>query len=130
MIPDRRGEMGFMESLVSMMAVITVVGLYMVFVATSAAATYTPLEDFDTESMDIRLGDGIEMSDSYLYMFLATGKADGISVTVSVPFFSEDSRTVTVGSTDGPEYSEKYLLLLEHSNGRTVPAIAEVRAYI
>jgi len=130
MISDRHGEMGFMESMVSMMAVTIVIGLYIAFVATSAATTYAPLNDFDPKSAEITLGDGIEMSESYLYMFLATGKVDGISVTVSVPIFFEESRTFTVGDTSGPEYSATYLLLLDHSGGRKVPAVAEVRAYL
>ncbi len=90
MIADCRGDMGFMEAMVSMIAVSVVIGMYVALVATASAAAYSPLEDFDVDSLDADISDGVRVSESYLYMYLGSTDIRGLSVAVSIPYFDED----------------------------------------
>lgn len=126
---NHRGEMGFMESMVSMMAVIVVIGLYLVFVTTSVVTAYSPLEDLDPESLIIDSPGGPEISESYAYMFVMNEGLKGMTITLSVPWFFEPKK-MTIGVSSDAEYSQTFLSMTENPNGRMLPAMVEVRAFV
>lgn len=130
MIADCRGDMGFMEAMVSMIAVSVVIGMYVALVATASAAAYSPLEDFDVDSLDADISDGVRVSESYLHMYLGSTDIRGLSVAVSIPFFDEDEGSFSVGDTDGDGFSKRYVRVLDYENGRSVPAVIEVAAFL
>jgi len=129
MIKNGRGEMGFMESMVSMMAVVIVIGLYLAFVTTSAITSYSPLEELDPESLVLDSQDGPAVSSSYAYMFLMNKGLKGMEVSISVPWFSE-AKEWCFGDISDTGFSRSFLLLMGSDNGRTLPTIVEVRASV
>jgi hypothetical protein len=130
MIEDARGDMGFMEAIVSLMAVTIVIGLYLAFVATSAAAAYDPMERFDIDSLDVDISDGVSIDVSYLYACIAANDIAGISVTVTVPGFLEDVAEFRVGNVAGLEHSRTFLRVLPFDNGRNIPVVVEVVSFV
>jgi len=126
---DSHGDMGFAEAIVSMMAVAAVIGLYLVFAATSSVVAYDPLEGFDADALEAYIADGIEVSESYMFMCLGTMDIRGMSVSVSIPHFDEKGCTFSVGSITDLPYSQTYIRVLDYDNGRKVPAVIEVIAY-
>ena len=128
MIRNGRGEMGFMESMVSFMAVVIVLGLYLVFAASSSVTALSPLDELDADMLIESTAEGPRISGSYAYLYLFNKGLKGMSVTVSVPYF-QDTDGMTIGDVSGTEYSKRFLLLRGYDNGRTLPVILEVRAF-
>ena len=128
MIRNVRGDMGFMESMVSLMAVVIVIGLYVVFVASTAISANSPLEELDAELLIEETVDGPRISDSYAYMFVFNKGLKGMSITVSAPFFQYAEET-DIGEISDAEYRRTFLTLEGYANGRTLPTIVEVRAF-
>ena len=128
MIMNVRGDMGFMESMVSLMAVVIVIGLYVVFVASTAISANSPLEELDAELLIEETADGPRISDSYAYMYVFNKGLKGMSITVSAPFFQYAEET-DIGEISGAEYCRTFLTLEGYANGRTLPTIVEVRAF-
>ena len=129
MHPDRHGEMGFNEAIISMMAVSIILSLFLVFVATSAVTSYDPLEGFDPDALEIEATEDITISHSYLYSCLATMDISGIEVTISVPHFHEEKVVFDAGKITNLQSSRSFMRVIDYLNGRTVPAIIEVVAY-
>ncbi len=129
MISDLHADMGFMEAMISLMAVIAVLGMYLAFLATSTAAAYDPLEGFDPDSLELDVSNGITVSESYLYGCLGSYDVLGIEVSVSIPYFSDQEQTFLVGSTSGFESTSRYVRVLPYENGRCVPVVIGVVAY-
>ena len=128
MIPNLHGDMGFNEAIVSMMAVCVVLGLYLLFVASSAVASYDPIEGFDPDALEIEIVDNISVSESYMFTCLGTMDIIGMTVNISVPHFDRMS-SFSVGSESNLEYSQSYLRVVDYDNGRNVPVFIEVIAY-
>ena len=127
---DERGEMSFMEAMVSAITVVTVIGLYLAFVATTNVYVYDPLADFDSNSLEIDMSEGdCSISESYLYMFLLNKDLYGIEVSVRAPFFMESERMFLIGDSEGLVSERTYVRMASFDNGRSVPMILEVVAY-
>ena len=126
---DRHGDMGFNEAIVSTIAVMFVLGLYLVFVASTAVSVFTPVEDFDVDALNVDVSDDWSLSESYLFEYLSITDIRGLSVELSIPFFDEDIRTFTVGKETDSLYSQSYVRVLEYENGRHVPVIVRVVAF-
>ena len=129
MIKDGHGEMGFMESMVSMMAVVIVIGLYLVFVATTAVTASSPLEELDPEAMVTESQDGPDISRSYVYMFMMNKGLKGMEVSLTVPWY-KDTEKASFGEFHEAQFAKKYILMTDLQNGRETPMILEVRASI
>jgi hypothetical protein len=129
MISDRHADMGFMEAMISLMAVIAVLGLYLAFLTTSTVAAYDPMEGFDPDSLNVDVSDGVKIDESYLYVCLGSYDVWGIGVTVSVPYFSEEGQSITVGRTSEITSTKNFVRVLQYENGRCVPVIIGVVAY-
>lgn len=118
-----------MEAMVSAMAVVIVLSMYLAFAAASAGASYDPLEDFDPDSLDARIAGGVSISESYPIVYLANNDLDGMSITITVPGYDDRPHTFQIGEADGPMFSSRYTLLLDYDGGRRVPALLEVAAF-
>ncbi len=128
MIGNEHGDMGFMESMVSLMAVVIVVGLYVMFVASTTVSANSPLEELDAELLIEETADGPRISESYAYMYVFNKGLRGISVTMSAPFFQYGDK-ITIGEESDAEYRKTFLILEGYGNGRTLPTLLEVRAF-
>jgi len=128
MIKDGRGDMGFMESMLSMMAVVIVIGLYLAFAASSSVGAYSPLDELDPGLLMEGSPEGPVISESYAYMFMFNKGLRGMTVSISSPHFS-DTEEVSIGEITGAEYDRRFLLLEGYGNGRTLPTILEVRVF-
>ncbi len=126
---DRHGDMGFNEAIVSTIAVMFVLGLYLVFVASTAVSVFTPVEDFDVDALNVDVSDDWSLSESYLFEYLSITDIRGLSVEIHVPFFDETSCTFSMGMETESVYSQSYVRVLEYENGRSVPVIIRVVAY-
>ena len=130
MISDRHADMGFMEAMISLMAVIAVLGMYMAFLASSSIAAYDPLEDMDPGSLDVDISDGVKVSESYMYRCLGEFDIVGMQVTVTIPYFSNEEYSFMVGKVSDISSSKRFSEVLEYENGRHIPAVIEVVSYI
>jgi len=128
MIPNLHGDMGFNEAIVSMMSVCVIISIYLLFVASSAVASYDPMEGFDPDALEIGVVDDITVSESYMFTCLGTMDIIGITVNISVPHFDRMS-SFSVGSESNLEYSQSYMRMLDYDNGRIIPVYIEVIAY-
>ena len=126
---DNHGDLGFAEAMVAMMAVTVVISLYLVFAATTSIAAYDPMDGFDPDALDVRVDDGVRISESYMFTCLGTMDIRGIRVCVSIPYFVDEGSIFTVGSETDLPYSQTYMRVLGYDNGRQVPVIIEVVAY-
>ena len=129
MIRNCHGDMGFMEAMVSSISVMTVLCVYLVFVASNIGAFYDPLEDFDPRSIELETVDGITYSEPYLYSYMEYKALKGILVDVSVLGFSEEPFSIGLGQDEGMEFTRDYVLILDYDNGRKVPVKVEVTAF-
>lgn len=129
MIKDGHGEMGFMESMVSMMAVMIVIGLYLVFVSSTVVTAYSPLEELDPEAMVVDSQEGPAVSYSYAYMFMMKKDLKGLEVSLTVPWYT-DTEVSAFGDLTEAVFEKRYVLMTDLSNGRVVPMILEVRASV
>ncbi len=122
--------MGFMEVMVSASAVMMVITMYLAFAAASSMAATDPLDDMDVDSLDISVLDGVTLDEDYMYQCIGGSGLSGMSVSVSIPYFREGSTEFSLGDPEGMEFSRSYILLKEYDNGRVVPVIAEVTAFV
>ena len=129
MIKDGHGEMGFMESMVSMMAVMIVIGLYLVFVTSTVATASSPLEELDPEAMVVDSQEGPTVSSSYAYTFMMKKDLKGLEVSLTVPWY-KDTELSAFGELTEAVFEKRYVLMADLSNGRVAPMILEVRASI
>lgn len=126
---DRRGDMGFTESMLSAMAVTVVL---MAFIASSATAIVTesdPMGGFDPSRLGGTVEDGVLVPDhrGYLLDHMSRSGCTGISVEAEVPGgFVGPGEPVTVGSMDGPLESRRFLSMLDAGDGRVLPVVYEV----
>lgn len=130
MIRNDRGEMGFMEAMVSFTSVMTVLCVYIVFVVSNVGVSYDPLEDFDPGSLELETVDGISCSEPYLFSYMAYKGLIGIQMNISVPGFLEEPFTIVMGNEDGMTFSRDYVLILDYDNGRKVPVMVGVTAFV
>lgn len=130
MLSDTRGDMGFMEAMISAIAVVIVIGMYLAFLLTTVTASYDPLDGFDPLSLEADAENGVSISESYLLMYMVSKGLSGIGVELSIPGYDVGDSSYTIGQTEGPMCSHRYLLLVDYDLGRHIPVIAEVRAYI
>ena len=121
--------MDFMESMICMMAVVIVLGLYLSFLSVSVAADQDQSDLFNPDLLDVRVKDGITIDESYLYMFLAETAYRGVSIDVFVPFFQEEHATFSVGSLQHEHTASEFMDILEYENGRKVPVIIRTVLY-
>ena len=129
MIRDGRGEMGFMEAMVSFIAVMMVICLYVAFAATSSVSAHSPLGEIDPEQLFEGTADGPRISGAYVCAYAFEKGLKGLKVTATVPtFFGADGFAYGEGS--GAEYTKRFLLLGEYGNGRVLPTILEVTAFV
>ena len=129
MILNDRGEMGFNEAIISMMAVSIVLSLFLVFVATTSISAYDPMDGFNPDSLELDAKDGITVSESYMFSCLGIMDICGLTVIVTIPHFHDDSVRFDIGKQSDLFYSQTYIRILDYDNGRAVPAIIEVIAY-
>ncbi len=129
MMLNRSGEMGFMEAIISMIAVVSVLGIYFVFVASGSMLSADLTESFDPDSLHINAVDGINIDESYLFIYLAENDLEGVSVSIDIPFFTNDPFEFSIGERSALEYSNRYLTSIDYDNGRVLPAIIDLEVY-
>ena len=129
MILNDRGEMGFNEAIISMMAVSIVLSLFLVFVATTSISAYDPMDGFNPDSLEVNVKDEVTVSESYMFSCLGIMDIYGLTVIVTVPHFHDDSVRFDIGKQSDLFYSQTYIRILDYDNGRAVPVIIEVIAY-
>ena len=127
MIKDGHGEMGFMESMVSMIAVTIVIGLYLVFVTSTVVTASSPLEELDPEAMVEDSQEGPAVSSSYAYMFMMKKDLKGLEVSLTVPWYTDTEKSA-FGELNEAVFEKRYVLMADLPNGRVAPMILEVRA--
>jgi hypothetical protein len=131
MLSDSRGEMGFMEAMVSILTVTIVISMYLAFAATASATAYEPLSDFDPESLEFEITDSVQpilMTD--LDTYIIDKDLRGLRITMAIPYFMEGTVVYQTGDEGGLEHQARYFMLLSAVGGRTLPTILEVEAFV
>ncbi len=128
---DDRGDMGFMESIVAMLAVVTVAAAFIGVLAYSAGVAADPTDGIDPGMVSGTIADGefVPGFEDYAVTFAESRGLSGISVSVKVPGgFCAAVPAFTYGSMDGSLYTRVMTSLVPDDNGRSVLAIFEVTA--
>lgn len=125
---NRRAETGFMEAIVSMMAVTLVLSIYLVFVAASVVGTAEG-PGMDIRMLDIDARDGYSLSDDYITEYMEVNELSGIQVSVAIPLYDEEGTVFSSGIAEGLEQTERFIILVDYQDGRRVPAIVEVSTW-
>ena len=104
MYADDRGDMGFLESMMAVMAVILVLTAFLGLAVGAAGIASDPTEGLDPDKITGEIVDGefVPAFQDYLEGYLESKDLSGASVTVIVPgAFCETSEPFVIGTTDG-----------------------------
>ena len=128
MISDTRGDLGFTESMLSFMAVTTVLGLYLMSLAYASPLVEDPLSDLDVSEFGIDLSSEEPVSLLHLEEFMAVEGLSGVSILLET-FGITDPREILAGSVTDSVFRSTFLILSEFEHGRTIPVKVVVTAY-
>ena len=128
---NRKGELGFPEAIMAAMIVTLVLTLYIGLFALNAADDGGgPDVHIDHRILgDLTLEDGEITGDieARLVSEMDRHSYRGVSVICEVPGdLGFADRHIKIGSMDGKISSERFVFLMVSTDGRTIPAIAEV----
>ncbi|MBR7153391.1 MAG: hypothetical protein IKD00_06605 [Candidatus Methanomethylophilaceae archaeon] len=126
---DSKGDMGFLEAVLSAMAVVTVLMAFIGTVSTALVASEVSMDGFDTRMLDAEISEGVFVPYYLDYMqdCMDVHGYSSVTVSVSVPGgFCEDPGTVTVGEPGGFKRTLFHTDTVECDSGRTVPVFYEV----
>ncbi|MBR2254709.1 MAG: hypothetical protein IJ856_02665 [Candidatus Methanomethylophilaceae archaeon] len=126
---DCRGDMGFGEALICLMAVITVLLAFMsavtFLVVVDGTVDVSPLAG--SVEVDIVDGEIVLAAGDALSSFISSTGARGVSVHAMVPGgFSEFDEIITEGHMDGDRRSIRFIRNIACNGGTSIPAIVEV----
>ena len=128
---NKRGELGFPEAIMAAMIVTLVLTLYMGLLVLNTAddnsGTYTPVDHRMFGNLTLDNGEIAGDVETDLISEMERHSYRGISFTCEVPGdlgFSE--RRTIVGNMDGNINSERFIFLLDSTDGRRIPAVMEV----
>ena len=124
---DGRGEMGFNESVIAIIVVVTILSLYAVFLAGSLVERQGVSGDLDI-AVDVDINGTVSVSESSMCECIASMDINGIRVDVTIPGF-EELRSFQAGDLEGIEHSKTLLKSMPYLNGRVVPVLIEVVTY-
>lgn len=129
MINERRGDMGFMEAIVSFMAVALVLTAFIGVLAVTEVDSADPTEGLDpamfTGTVEARTF--VPGFSSYIGHYVDVNGISGASVVVTVPGgYCEEPGPFVVGSLDGMLYGRQIPGTVTDDEGRTLPALFEV----
>lgn len=130
---DGRGDIGFMEAMIAMMAIMTVLAAFLGLVAHSASEISDPTEALDGRFFtgSAECGTFVPEYTDYVTSFLDLTGCSGISVSVSIPGgFCDPPDVITEGSMDGDLSSRTFVRMVSDDSGRTFAAIVEVTVCI
>lgn len=126
---DARGDIGFLEAMIAMMAVVTVLTAFLGVATHSATIVMDPTDGIDPDMMTGSISDGCFNPgfQGYLEDYADSRGLDGIAVTVLIPGgFCEEPAPVIVGSLDGSLFTRTVTSIVPMDDGRSVTAIFEV----
>lgn len=129
MYADTCGDMGFLESMIAMMAVITVLMAFLGVSTHTAVVITDPTDGLDPDMMDGRIVDGefVPGFGEYIADYCDSRGLNGISVTVLVPGgYCEGIPPLTVGEMDGRPFTRTLTSIIPLDDGRSVTAVFEV----
>lgn len=127
---DGSGSMDFMESMIAMMAVATVMAAFLAAaVGLAGGDASDPTGGLDPARLTGCIEDGIFVPGfgDYVEGYVESRGLSGASVSVDVPGGFCDAPAVFVyGSMDGGRWSASFVSSVEADGGRVVPVLMEV----
>ena len=129
MIMDGRGDIGFMEAMIAMMAVVVVLTAYLGLAAHVASDPMDPTDSLEEAFFtgSVESGRFVPGYVDYVESFLDTSGFSGISVSVSVPGgFCDPPDVLSKGAMDGRMSSRTFMPLVSDDSGRVFPVVLEV----
>lgn len=126
---DSKGDMGFLEAVLSAMAVVTVLMAFIGSVSTMMVASEIPMDGFDTRMLDAEISDGvfIPFYGDYMQECMDLHGFTSITVRAVVPGgFCDDPGELTIGGVGGFKHTLFHTDVIECDSGRTVPVFYEV----
>lgn len=131
MLSNDRGDFGFMEAMVAMMAVIVVLTAYLGVAASTVTVMIDPTEGVDGTHLTGTVEDGVFVPSygDYIESYAISRGLTGISVSVTVPGgFCEVPEPMVIGTIDGEKWSRTVTSTIDAGDGRTIVAVFEVTA--
>lgn len=129
MINERRGDMGFMEAMVSFMAVALVLTAFIGVLAVTEVDSADPTEGLDPAMFTgtVEAQTFLPGFTEYIDRYVDANGLSGASVVVTVPGdYCEEPEAFVVGSMDGMLYGRQIPGTVTDDEGRTLPAMFEV----
>lgn len=130
---DDGGDMGFLESIIAMMVVVTVTAAFIGVLAYAAGVAADPTDGIDPDMVTGTIVDGefFRGFEDYIQTYADARGLRGMSVSVTVPGgFCGQVQPYTYGSMDGGLFSRVVTSLVPDDNGRSVLAVFEVTACV
>ena len=127
---DSRGDFGFYESMVAMMAVTMVLAAFLAVAIGSISVSADPTEGIDGSMLTGTVEDGVFVPgyEEYVASYMESRGLSGISVSVQIAKFCDEAPLVSYGTFDGETWSRTFTSLVGDEEGRTLVAIFEVTA--
>jgi hypothetical protein len=127
---NKRGDLGFPEAIMAAMAVTLSLTLYMGVVVLSAAEEEDSFATVDHRIFsDLSLSDGEVAGDIEMRLIAEMERHGykGITFICEVPGeLGFEGKRTTIGNMEGRISSERFVFLLNSSDGRQIPAMIEV----
>lgn len=126
---DEKGDMGFMESMIAMMAVVLVLSAYLGLLTHSVAQISDPTDGIEASELTGTVDDGafVPGFEDYVRGYIDSKGLSGASVRVIVPGgFCEDPEPFVIGDISGRTTTASFSSTVDIGDGRTVMAIYEV----
>lgn len=126
---DSKGDMGFMEAMLSAMAVITVLMAFIGSVSTMVVVSDVSMEGFDTRMLKGEISDGVfqPFYVDYLYECRDLYGYSSVTVKVTIPGgFCEEPEPVSTGGDGGFKHTLFHTDVVHSDKGRSIPVFYEV----
>jgi hypothetical protein len=128
---NKRGDLGFPEAIMAAMIVTLALTMFFGFFALNAVNDDSgPEVHFDHrifDNLNVREGEVAGDIEGHLISEMERHGYRGMSMTCEVPGgLGIKGKTVRVGNLDGKIESERFLLQLNSTDGRIIPAVIEV----
>ncbi len=126
---DDSGSLDFYECAIASMAVIAVLGAFLVVVAEASVPDADPFDDLDRTSMGGRIEDGrfVPGFGDYLAGYAGSRGLSGVKVVTTVPGgFCEPPEEFSIGTIGGDLWTKTFVSAVPTDDGRTVLAFFEV----
>jgi hypothetical protein len=130
MRPDDAGDVGFLEAMVALTAVVTVLLIFLAAIGQVAAVEGDPLQDFDWDRVRYSpmTGEFDAETQAYLQHYLTVSRASGLLLTAYALGSDDQEARLAAGELNDVSSSRRKVSLEPAESGRVLPVVYGVSA--